>query len=568
MNSMPRPVSMRPLPLFLLLLVAPVAWAAPPGVTVSWTPERVVLGRDARVTVEVRVPPGSGPVRGAASSGTFSHEQVEGGEVRAFQWTPPPVHHPLVAVLAFWLEGGTESSAVQPPTPAVVRIPLLGKTQLDVATEAGASVVVEVGGTRFGPVQADDRGRARVPVEVPPGVRSASVLATRDTLRTRAAIPLDPPQEAPLVAALTPTPLSARDGGWLLVAGEEGLRPEDLLLYAEGATLLTEAGDRVGETMPSAEDEALSVDAGHRPGEPRLSFPRATRSAGMGARAGARALAFEDATRSARTGAGARESAPFSAGATRAAAGAHASRPAPPSNGATLRYRVLPVPDAAAVTVTVRRKGHEDRARAVAEVEQVPVPALVVVPPPAPLPPPVTPVPVAAPGVTETWRTSVFALAGGAFASGANTGPSGAVGVSLVAPWWRGRFAAEVEAGLRSATFDGRVESLGTVRSRVLAVPVLASVRAVIFQRAAFSLHGRAGGGVLPFRHRLRSDFQEDLKESKLAGMGFLSVQGAYRLGRWSALAEVRGAWAPARTPWLDAQLGGVSGLLGVRFEP
>jgi hypothetical protein len=125
-----------------------------------------------------------------------------------------------------------------------------------------------------------------------------------------------------------------------------------------------------------------------------------------------------------------------------------------------------------------------------------------------------------------------------------------------------------VEAGVRSATFDGNVAALGAVRSRVLAAPVLASVRAGIFQHGAFSLHGRAGGGVLPFRHRLSSDFQEDLKESKLAGMGFLSLQGAYRLGRWSALAELRGAWAPARTPWLDAQLGGLSALLGVRFEP
>jgi hypothetical protein len=468
---MPRSVSMRPLPLLLLLLAAPLAWAAPPGVRVSWTPARVVLGQDTRVTVEVRVPVGSGPVRGAASSGTFARERMDGGEVRAFEWTPPSVRYPLVAVLTFWLEGGADASEAKPLEWAVVRIPLLGKTQLDVSTAAGASVVVEVGGTRFGPVQADDSGRARVPVEVPPGVRSASVLATRETLHTRATIPLDPPQEVPLVAALTPSPLPLREGGWLLVAGEEGLRADALELSVEGATL----------------------------------------------------SAVE---------------------------------------GAPLRYRVTPAPDATAVTVTVRRKGHEDQARAVAEVTHVPV----VVPPPAPVPRPEMPTP--APTVTGPWRPSVFVLAGGAIASGANTGPAGAVGVSLSPPWWAGRFAAELEAGLRSATFDGRVDSLGAVRSRVLAVPVLASVRGVIIQRAAFSLHGRAGGGVLPFRHRLRSDFQEDLKESKLAGMGFLSVQGAYRLGRWSALAEVRGAWAPARTPWLDAQLGGLSGLLGVRFEP
>ncbi|WP_240360471.1 hypothetical protein [Pyxidicoccus caerfyrddinensis] len=502
---------MRPLPLLLLLLAAPLAWAAPPGVTVSWTPARVVLGQDTRVTVEVRVPAGSGPVRGAASSGTFARERMEGGEVRAFEWTPPSVRYPLVAVLTFWLEGGTDASEAKPLDQAVVRIPLLGKTQLDVSTAAGASVVVEVGGTRFGPVQADDSGRARVPVEVPPGVRSASVLATRETLRTRATIPLDPPQEVPLVAALTPSPLPLREGGWLLVAGEEGLRADALELTVEGATLSDEAGRRAGEPTPTADEATRSGSEDHRSGKPMLSATGAALSA---------------------------------------------------VEGAPLRYRIRPAQDATAVTVTVRRKGYEDQARTVAEVTHVPV----VVPPPAPVPRPETPTP--APTVTGPWRPSVFVLAGGAIASGANTGPAGAVGVSLSPPWWGGRFAAELEAGLRSATFDGRVDSLGAVRSRVLAVPVLASVRGVIFQRAAFSLHGRAGGGVLPFQHRLLSDFQEDLKESKVAGMGFLSVQGAYRLGRWSALAEVRGSWAPARTPWLDAQLGGLSGLLGVRFEP
>ncbi|WP_164020156.1 hypothetical protein [Pyxidicoccus trucidator] len=473
---------MRPLPLLLLLLAAPLARAAPPGVTVSWTPERVVLGQDSRVALKVRVPKGSGPVRGAASSGTFTRERVEGGEVRVFEWTPPPVRYPLVAVLAFWVEDGAplpgvapskaEAAGSGPSEVGVVRIPLLGKTQLDVSTDAGASVVVEVDGKHFGPVKADDRGRARVPVEVPPGVLSASVLATRDTLRTRAAIPLDPPTEQPLVAALLPSPLPATGGGWLLVAGEEGLVHGDVELSVEGARL------------SAVSEESL------------------------------------------------------------------------------LRYRVTPKADATAITVTVRRKGQDDTARAVAELTRV------TVPPPVLVQPPVTPTPPPAPTVAGAWHPSVFVLVGGAFASGANTGPMGAVGVSLVPPWWRERLAVELEAGLRRVTFDGGVDALGSVHSRVLAVPVLASVRVGVFQGAAVSLYGRAGGGLLPFQHRLSSDFQEDVKESKLAGMGFLSFQGAYRLGRWSVLAEVRGAWAPARTPWLDAQLGGLSGLLGARFEP
>jgi len=474
---------MRPLPLLLLLFATSLARAAPSGVTVSWTPERVVLGQDSRVTLEVRVPPDSGPVRGAASSGAFTWERVEGGAVRVFEWTPPPVRHPLVAVLAFWVEDGTPPSDVTSAGTGrskvgIVRIPLLGKTRLDVSTAAGASVVVEVSSRRFGPVKADDKGRARVPVEVPPGVRAATVLATRGTLHTRADIPLESPSEQPLVAALTPSPLLATDGGWLLVAGEEGLAHRDLELSSEGASL-----SAVSEEAP-------------------------------------------------------------------------------------LRYHVRPGPNATAVTVKVRRKGHQDTAQAMAEVARLTAPPPALLPPPVPPSVGLAPAPPLAPAVAGVWRPSLFLLVGGAFASGANTGPTGAVGLSLVPPWRRGLWAFEVETGLRRISFDGSVDALGAVQSRVLAVPVLAAVRVGVLQGEAFSLSGRAGGGLLPFRHQLSSDFQEDLKESKLGAMGFLSLQGAYRLGRWSALAEVRGAWAPARTPSLDAQLGGLSGLLGMRFEP
>ncbi len=461
---MPRPVCMRLLPLLLQLITAPSARAE---VGVSWEPRRVVLGRDTQVVLQVRVPPGSGPVRAAASSGAFASDRLEGGPVRTFHWTPPAVRYPLTAVLTFWVEGPGEPSEL-----AVLRIPLLGQTTLDVSTAAGASVVVVVGEARFGPVRADARGKARVPVEVPPGVRHARVLATRGDLNTDAAIPLDAPQHVPLVAALTPSPLP-KEGGWLLLAGEGALEAKHLKLSAEDADL---------------------------------------------------------------SSAGARD---------------------------VLLYRVKPDEDATSVTVTVRQgKGRDATTHTVTAAVATPEP---VVPPKPELPTPPEPAP---PEVAGTWRPSLFLLAGGAFAGGANTGPLGAVGVSLAPPWWGGRYAAELEVGLRGATFMGPANGLGEVSSEVLAVPVLMSVRAEVFQRARFTLYGRAGGGVVPFRHLLTSDFQEDLKESKLAGMGFLSVQGAYRFGRWSALAEVRGAWAPARTPWLDAQLGGLAAFLGLGFTP
>ncbi|WP_163869821.1 hypothetical protein [Myxococcus eversor] len=456
-----------PFPTFLVLLalVATTAMAAEPqdsGLEVLVTPARVVLGRDTAVALEVRVPSGAGPVRAVASSGRFSEERLDGGARRIFRWTPPPVRYPLVAVFAFWVEAGDG-----PPQVTLFRLALLGQTTLDVVTAPGATVEVLLGDKRFGPIQADARGKARVPVEVPPGVASARVLATRGELRTDAATPLDAPHASPRVVVLTPVPLPS-DGGWLFVAGDGPIDVDTLSLSVDGARF---------EPVPGDADVA--------------------------------------------------------------------------------RFRIIPEPQATAVTAVVHSPG-TDEARTRAEVKRAPVAAA----------PPVVPAPPVVVAPVVMWRPALHVLAGASFASGDNTGPFGVLGGSVASPWWSGRLAAELEVGVRGATFNGTVGALGAVRSRVLAVPLLVSVRAEVLQVAAFTLYGRAGGGLAPFRHRLRSDFQAEVKESKLSGMGFLAIQGAYRFGRWSALGELRGAWAPASTPLLDAQLGGVSALLGMRFEP
>ncbi|MCE9671126.1 hypothetical protein LY474_25270 [Myxococcus stipitatus] len=460
-------MSLRPplLPLLVMLAAAPVALGAPaasPGLEVSATPSQLLLGRDTQVRLEVRVAPGTGPVRAAASSGAFTEDRLEGGPVRAFTWKPPPVRHPMVALFLFWVETREGPSRV-----TRLRLPLSGQTTLDVATAPGASVVVVVGEKRFGPVQANAQGKARVLLEVPPNEVSARVLATRGALRTDAATPLDVPRGQPLVAALAPAPLPSDQAGLLLVAGEEPLTARQLVVSTEEADL------------------------------------------------------------------------------------------EPEREGVVVGYRVRARRGVEQVVVDVRRHTASPRDTAQARVDVVR---------PESTPPPDRPTEPRA--ATWHWRPSCFLLAGGAFANGSNTGPLAGLGVSVSGPWWQGRLAAEVEVGARRATFDGRVDALGEVHSSVLAIPVLASVRAELVRAARVSLHARAGGGVAPFRHRLGSDFQPEVKERRLAGMGFVAVQGAYRFGRWSALGELRGTWAPARTPSLDAQLGGIAALVGARVEP
>ncbi|WP_426752151.1 hypothetical protein [Myxococcus sp. Y35] len=463
---------LRALPLLLWLLATPLASAsAPPGVRVSWTPERIVLGEAPQVSLEVHVPEGAGALHAAVSTGTLVHDRLEGGPVRTFQWRPPSVRYPQVAVFLFWLDGaGPDADA---PRVTVARLPLHGQTELEVATAPGAQVEVEVADRRFGPVLANAQGKARVPVEVPPGVQRARVLATRGTLRTDATVPLDAPPDSPLVAVLMTRPLPADEGGLLLVAGTEPLRPGDVEPRATGAMV-----------------------------EPALeqSSPAAAN------------LQPQD----------------------------------------VLRFRVMPRPGATTVQVRVRRHGQPHEA--LVEAGVVARGASV----------------GAARGAPEepSWQASYFLLAGGVLAGGSNTGPAGSVGVTVVTPLWQQRLAAELEVGARSATHDGPVDSFGTVHSQVVALPVLLSLRAELVHHKAFTVYGRAGGGPLPVHHYLSSDFQEEVKESRIKGMAFLSVQAAHRFGRWSALAEARAAWAPVHTPWLDTQLGGLALYLGMRFEP
>ncbi|WP_121759844.1 hypothetical protein [Corallococcus sp. AB038B] len=458
----------------LLMLGAAVARAEPPEVEA--TPGRVMLGEDVTVEVRVRVPKGAGPVRAAASSGTWERTRVEGGAERVFHWTPPPVRYPLWAVLAFWVEDG------RAPEVTTVRLPLLGRTTLDVSTAPGAEVVVAVGDARFGPVKADGHGNAQVPVEVPPDATEARVLATRGTLTTDRRAPLEVPTVRPLVAALTPDPLPAEGGGWLIIAGaEDRISASELTVEAEGATVKPVDPERARYSVqPRADATDVSVTV-------RWSDAPA-----------------EDAVR---------------------IQGTVKPGAAQPAEG------VIIVPD----TPSVRRAHHV----------RGPVP-----------------------------RTSLFLLGGAAFASGANGGPLLGLGVSVPLPVWYWRVAAEAEVGLRHASLDGQ-QGDTQVHSRVWGIPLLLSARVTLFQRGFFQLDGRAGGGVLALSHHLSTQgietgdvFPDAVDERRVRAMGFLAAQGAYRLGRWSILTEVRAALAPVETPSLRAELGGVSVSAGLRFAP
>jgi hypothetical protein len=144
----------------LALLLAVVAVRAEPA--------RLVLGPKARAAIEIVAPPGA-RVSLWTSTGTIgAPSAVAPGRYRA-EYTPPPFSFPQVAIVLATVE---KDGAVER---GWLALPLVGALELDLDTKPLAQVEVHIGRSRYGPVRADRRGRVHIAVQVPPGVRAASV---------------------------------------------------------------------------------------------------------------------------------------------------------------------------------------------------------------------------------------------------------------------------------------------------------------------------------------------------------------------------------------------------------
>lgn len=456
----------------LLLTLVPLGGVAAPFPATA-TPAQVVLGRDTVVTVQVRVPRGAPPLRAAASSGSLQPLPATARGVYSYRWVPPDIRYPLLAVLAFWVD-----PPEGPPEVTPVHIPLLGRTTLDVNTDVGAGVevVVQLSEMRFGPVRTNRKGRVQVPVEVPPGVREARVLATVQGQQINRTVRLDVPPERPLLALLSPDVIPPDGTGWLTLLGEGPVPSVQVDVRVQGGRLEEyKAAPGVFGVKPEPQANAVVVDAHWKDG----------------------------------TGA-ARVMAPVSAPIV-----AHFSPPAeaPPE---------LPAPTGA----------------------------------------------VAKPLLELDWHhLSFHLLGGGFFAGGGNLGPLASLGVGYRLPPLDGRLAAELEVGLRQSSTRIVYEPLGTMDSRVVGLPVLLSARFLALERGSLSLYARAGAGVMSYSHQTRSPFFPELQhQSGVSFMGFLAAQAAWRFGAASALFELRGSHAAARAAQLEAQLGGLSASVGVRY--
>jgi hypothetical protein len=158
------------LALCLALLVAPAAASASAGLEISTEPQPIVLGKIEQVAITAGGLPGSGPVAVAVNIGrVLATSDSPAGPV--VHWDTPRRRFPQMLCLAIWRTN-------DPGRVHLARIPLHGHKKIRVVTRRFSTVVLQIGEQRFGPAPSGKKGRVRIPVVVPPGVRRVRVEVT------------------------------------------------------------------------------------------------------------------------------------------------------------------------------------------------------------------------------------------------------------------------------------------------------------------------------------------------------------------------------------------------------
>jgi hypothetical protein len=204
----------------------------------------LILGDVETVDVVIRAPEtpevAGRPLRLSVNVGAFGPvERVEPGVYRS-TYRLPETAFPQVALVAVWRETGPDADI------RFFRIPLHGRTTVPVRARSGARVTVRVGDATFGPTTAR-RGRARVPIVVPPGVEEVTVTSERGDQRSQARVAAGVPPYNRLTLALTPYKIpSDGDSHAVLHAYVDRVPPVD--------------PDRVVVTAPRGRFERLGAD--------------------------------------------------------------------------------------------------------------------------------------------------------------------------------------------------------------------------------------------------------------------------------------------------------------------
>jgi len=228
-----------------LLLAVPVATR---GASISIEGGAIVLGKTESSPVTIRVDEAPGtedrPLRLSVNVGTFSEPvRVGPGKYRAV-YVPPATRYPQVALAAVWRETGPDARI------DFLRFPLFGLTRIPVTAKAGAEVGARIGFDGFGPVTADRRGAAQIPVTVGPDVREAQVsIKDRGGASVTKTVPIEVPPYNRLTAALVPHAVMADGQSWVRLEvlydlGGADVPPERIRVQPSAGTAVFQGAGR------------------------------------------------------------------------------------------------------------------------------------------------------------------------------------------------------------------------------------------------------------------------------------------------------------------------------------
>jgi hypothetical protein len=166
------------------------------------SPLPIVLGEVEQISLVIEAPETpeteGRPLQVSVNVGRLDPpERVGRGKYRA-HYHLPTTKFPQSAIVAVWRETGPDAQV------DFLRIPLSARTKLPVKSKPGAEVRVFVAEDRFGPVSADRKGQALVPIVVPPGVREVDVDTIAGLDKKRSRVPVKVPPYNRLALAVSP----------------------------------------------------------------------------------------------------------------------------------------------------------------------------------------------------------------------------------------------------------------------------------------------------------------------------------------------------------------------------
>ncbi len=171
-------------------------------------PGALVLGKDEASTLTVTSSLGDDQLDLQASAGSIADLLPVGDGMYKARYEPPDVTYPHVALLTAVGQDGAKD------TVSGLAIPLAGATDYPLQGQPGATLQLRVGDREFGPVKASSTGAATVPIEVPAGVSSATLIRFVDNERTEEEMPLGLPEASRIRLFQLPSSLPSSLGGW------------------------------------------------------------------------------------------------------------------------------------------------------------------------------------------------------------------------------------------------------------------------------------------------------------------------------------------------------------------